>query len=198
MKHRFVLAAMAAAISSAAAMPTHAKDFEGPSAGIELATEEFESYRDTTTTLIGGWDFALASQWRVGLGVRWTADDVEERGTEALGSNVQDISVAIDNRRGVTARLGRVVGEEWMVFAEAGYERYDVEAIRVLRAPVCAPPTDCVISRLDGSFSESMTSVGVGIEWAAAEHARVRATFNRGNSDAFDRNRLSLAATWAF
>lgn len=198
MKSSALTTAITIAICTLAAAPASAQRFAGPSVGIELATEDLESYRGTTTTLVAGWDFAVATDWRLGAGLRWTVTDIEERRSETLGINVQDVSVAIENRRGITARLGRALGDQWLVYAELGYEKYDVDALRVLRARVCAPPTDCVISRLDGSFDESMTSVGLGVEWAATEGLRLRAAFNRGNSDAFDRNRFSVAAAWEF
>ena len=198
MKRFPITAAVVATIFTFAALPLSAESFAGPYLGAELATEDFGSVEGTTTTLVGGWDFTVGPKWRLGVGLRWTVEDIDERRTEALGANVQDISVSIENRRGLSARRGRVFGDRWMAFAELGYETYDVDAVRVLRAPVCAPPTNCVISRLDGSFDESMTSLGVGVEWAVTEHARLRATFSRGESDAFDRDRLSVSASWAF
>jgi opacity protein-like surface antigen len=198
MKSSPIIAAIAAAIVTFTALPARAESFSGPSAGIEFATEDFESYEDTATTLVAGWDFVVGSDWRVGFGLRWTVADIEERASEPLGANIQDISVTFDNRRGANLRLGRVLGDRWMAYAELGYEQYDVDAVRVLRAPVCAPPNGCVISTLDGSFDESMTSVGMGVELAATDRLRLRAAYSRGNSDAFDRDRLSVAAAWAF
>lgn len=198
MKLSPILATLAATALTLNASATKAENFSGPSIGIEYATEEFESYDDTATTLVADWDFAVSSEWRVGLGLRWNVADIEERRSETLGANIQDISVAFDNRRGLNLRLGRVIGERWMAYAEVGHEQYDVDALRVLRAPVCVPPTDCVISRLDASFDESMTSAGVGVEWAATDRLRLRAAYNRGESDAFDRNRIAVAMAWAF
>ena len=193
-----LIPALAAALFTFAASPAGAEGFAGPSAGVEFAAEDFETYSDTATTLVAGWDVVLAPDWRVGVGLRWTVADIEERRSDAVGANVQDIRVAFDGRHGVSLRLGRVLGERWMAYAELGYAQYDVEAVRVLRAPACVPPTDCVISRLDASFDESMTSVGLGVEWAATDAIRLRAGYNRGDSEAFDRNRWSVALAWAF
>ena len=198
MKTSLLFAASTAAILSFAALPALAQSFTGPSIGIELATDDLGSTDGTTATVVAGWDLAVAPDWRVGASLRWTVADIEESRTEAVGTNFQDISVSIENRRGVTTRMGRTLDDRWMVYAELGFEQYDVDARRVLRAPACVPPTACVISRLDASFDESMTSLGVGVEWAVTDQARLRASVSRGESDAFDRNRLSVSAAWQF
>lgn len=192
------IAAAVAAIFTLAALPVAAQSFTGPSVGVEVAAEDLGTTDGTTTTLVVGWDYAVGSDWRIGAGLRWTVADIEDSRTEAVGTNFQDIAVSIENRRGITARVGRPLGDQWLAYAEVGFEQYEVDATRVLRAPACVPPTACVISRLDGSFDESMTSLGVGVEWAVTEQARLRASFSRGESDAFDRNRLSVSAAWQF
>lgn len=187
-----------ASILALMTLPASAETFAGPSIGVELATEEFGPYEGHITTVVGGWDFAVSPEWRFGFGLRWAVSDIDERRIQTLGANVQDSRVSIENRRGAMARLGRTLGRQWMVYAELGYEQYDVDALRILRAPVCAPPSGCEISRLDGSFDESMTSIGVGVEWAATAHTRLRGAFSRGDSDAFGRNRFSVAVAWQF
>jgi outer membrane receptor protein involved in Fe transport len=193
MKRLVVTAAIAAALATFAP-PAQAQPFTGPSVGAEIAQEDFGTENATTAALVAGWDIALDDAWRVGAGVRWTFSDVDEQRTEPVGANVQDISVAFRNRVGVSARVGRVFGQSWLAYGEIGQEWFDVDAVRVLRAPVCVPPTQCVISRLDGSFEETMTSIGVGIDWAATDHVRIRSTVSRGESDAFDRNRFAVSA----
>lgn len=198
MKSLPLIAATLAAILTLAGQPSSAQSFTGPSFGIEVAREDLGSTDGTVTTLVAGWDFAVAEDWRVGAGIRLAVADIEESRTEAVGTNFQDVAVAIENRRGITARVGRTLGDQWMAYAELGYEQYDVEAQRVLRAPFCVPPTACVISRTNGSFDESMTSLGLGVEWAATEQARLRASASRGESDAFDSNRFAISAVWQF
>ena len=192
------LAATAAAICALAACSASAQAFTGATLAVEFASEEFGSLEGTATTVVAGWDFAVTPEWQWGLGLRRTFADVEERRTEPLGANVQDIIASIDDRRGASLRIGRTLGARWLAYAEVGYERYDYSGLRVLRAPVCAPPTSCVISRLDQAFDDSMVSFGVGMEWAMTDSARLRAALGRGDSDTFDRQFASISLAWNF
>lgn len=196
MKNAAFIAA-AAALGSLAA-PAYAQHFAGPSIGIEAGYEDYDGAEGETLNLVGGWDFALPSKWVIGAGARVAVDGVEDGQTQKLGINTSRTRVAIEDQWGVTARAGRTIGERTLVFAEIGHEWFHVNAVRELRAPVCAPPSGCLISRLDGSFDETMFTVGAGAEWAVAYNWRLRGAYTYGDSNAFERNRFSLAAAYKF
>ena len=95
-------------------------------------------------------------------------------------------------------RIGYAVSDDVLLFAQGGYERLDIDAVRTVRAQACVPPNGCLISRTDFSFDEDMWTAGVGVDWAATENLRLRAQYTYGDSDSYDRNRLSLAAAFQF
>lgn len=179
----------------------HAEPFQGPHVGVELASESYDPAPEgeVVYALTAGWDARIAPQWVVGAGLRYTIDGVSASETsQTPGGALQTTDVSIENQWGVSARVGRVLGDRVLVFAEGGYERFDVDARRTLRAAVCAPPNGCVISRGDFSFEEELWTVGAGVEWALTDHLRLRGAYAYGDSEALERNRFSLAAAYQF
>lgn len=188
---------MAAALAALAA-PAVAQPFAGPWVGVEAALEDYGPHQGEAFAVVAGFDLAISERWAAGVGGRWTTAGVTETERVRRGQNTSTTRVSLEDQWGVTARVGRRFGERFFVFAEAGYERFHVNAVRELRADFCVPPNGCLISRLDGSFDEEMPTVGLGAEWALTEQASFRAAYAYGDSDAFERNRFSLSAGWRF
>jgi opacity protein-like surface antigen len=193
-----VLAGAAAALCSFAATQAQAQIFEGPSVGVEAGYEDYDGAEGETIALHAGWDFSAAPNWIVGASLRATLDGVADGQTEALGVNIATTRVAIEDQWSLAARAGHVFDNAVLVFGEVGYEQFHVNAVRDLRAQVCAPPSGCLISRLDGSFDEDMVTYAAGAEWAITDNWRLRGTYTYGDSDAFERNRFGVSAHFQF
>lgn len=198
MNLKYVLASAAAAVCGVGEVQAQAQTFKGPTGGLEASYEDYDGAEGEAFAVTAGWDFTGDADWVVGAGVRFTLDGVEDGQRQALGVNVSTTNVAIEDQWGVTARAGRVFGDRVLVFGEIGYEQFHVRAIRDLRAQVCAPPSGCLISRLDGSFDEEMVTVGAGAEWAVTDTVRLRGTYTYGDSDAFERNRFAVGGAYKF
>ena len=186
----------AAALLSILAGQASAQQFDGPYAGLEVAHEDNDAVTGEAVALIAGWDAEVAPAWVLGAEVRITIDGVEDSRTQAVGVNTATTETAVEDQWGVNVRVGRVIGDRVLVFGQLGYERFHYNAVRELRAPVCAPPSGCLISRLDSSFDEETLTFGGGVEWAATDHWRLRGTYTYSDSDAFERNRFAIAAAF--
>jgi len=189
-----------AALFSGAPTGAEANTFEGPSLGVEAAYEDYGTAPagGAAVAITAGWDFALSDHWVAGPLLRATVANVEQRTARPLDSNIATTRVEIEDQWGVGVRAGRVIADRVLLFGEVGYERFHVDAIRELRAPVCAPPDGCLISRLDASFDDDMLTLGAGAEWAVTDHLRLRGAYGYGNSEAYDRNRFSLGVAYQF
>lgn len=197
MKMKYLIAS-AAAVCGVGGGQADAQEFSGPSFGLEAAYEDYDGAEGETFAVTAGWDFAVNPDWVVGAGVRFTIDGVEDSQRQVLGDNIATTRIAIEDQWGLTARAGRVFGDRLLVFGEVGYEQLHTNAVRELRAQVCAPPSGCLISSLDGSFDEEIVTLGVGAEWAVTDQWRLRGTYTYGDSDAFERSRLALGAAFQF
>lgn len=186
----------------ALAAPCHANDhpFSGPRAGIEVSYEDYGSGADgEAVAIVAGWDFKVSDAVVLGLDARYTVHGVKGSETSTTpGQLVQTVDLAIKDNWGVGGRIGYAVSKDVLLFAQAGYERFDIDAVRTLRAQVCAPPNGCLISRTDFSFDDDMWTVGIGAEWAATKNLRLRGQYTYGDSSSYDRNRFSLAAAVQF
>lgn len=192
------LLATAATLASAAQAQEHA--FSGPRIGTEVAYEDFGSGTDgATVAALAGWDFAVGKNWVIGATGRYALNGVDgSETTETPSGLFQTADVSIRDNWGLAARVGHVVGNNVLIFGEAGYESLRLNAIRTVRAAACVPPNGCLISREDFSFNEDLWTLGVGAEWALTENLRIRGQYTYGDSKAFDRNRLSLGIAWQF
>jgi opacity protein-like surface antigen len=179
-----------------------ASPFKGPHFGLEVAYEDYRSasIRDQAVTLVGGWDFELAPRWIVGLGGRGTVVGTKASETSRTPAGlIQTSDFELRNQFGISGRVGRIVGKRVLLFAEGGFERFDVDATRTLRSEVCAPPSGCVISNTDFSFkNESMWTMGAGAELAVMDRLRLRASYTYGKSDAFKRERAAIGVVFRF
>ncbi|MDX2237006.1 MAG: outer membrane beta-barrel protein [Hyphomonadaceae bacterium] len=194
-------AAAAALAMGLGAGAAQAEPFQGLHIGLEAASESYDPTPDgeAVYAAFAGWDTRVGSVWVVGGGVRYTIDGASASATETTPAGfLQTASVSIEDQWAITGRIGRVFGERVLVFAEGGFERFDVDAVRTVRAAVCAPPNGCVVTRNDFSFEETLPTIGAGVEWAASEHVRLRGAYAYGDSDALERNRFSLAVAYAF
>lgn len=191
---------LTAAVTMISAISTHAaaQQFSGPYVAIEAAHEDYDAVDGESFALIAGWDVEVAPAWIVGASVRATLDGVAGTRTQTIGANTATTETAIEDQWSVTARVGRVFGDRVLVFGQLGYEQFHYSAVRELRAPVCAPPNGCLISRLDGSFDEALVTYGAGVEWAATDHWRLRGTYTLGDGDAFEQKRFALTAAFRF
>ncbi len=191
--------AAAAAFATCAA---HAQDlpFNGPRIGAEVSYEDFGSGTDgATVAALAGWDFAVGKGWVIGATGRYALVGVDgSETTQTPAGLFQTADVSIRDNWGLAARVGHVVGDNVLIFGEAGYEGLRVNAVRTLRAAACVPPNGCQISREDFSFNEDLWTLGVGAEWALTGNLRLRGQYTYGDSKAFDRNRLSLGVAWQF
>ena len=200
MKKATLLAATAL-LSGLCTQTAQAEPFQGPHVGLEVASESYDPTPEgeAVYALAAGWDVAFARGWVVGAGVRYTLDGVSASETTLTpGGLLQTADISIENQWALTGRVGRVFGDTVLVFAEGGYERFDVDAQRTVRAQVCAPPSGCVVTRGDFSFEEELWTIGAGVEWAATDHVRLRGVYSYGDSEALERNRFSLAAAYQF
>ena len=200
MKKATLLAATAL-LSGLCTQTAQAEPFQGPHVGLEVASESYDPTPEgeAVYALAAGWDVAFARGWVVGAGVRYTLDGVSASETTLTpGGLLQTADISIENQWALTGRVGRVFGDTVLVFAEGGYERFDVDAQRTVRAQVCAPPSGCVVTRVDFSFEEELWTIGAGVEWAATDHVRLRGVYSYGDSEALERNRFSLAAAYQF
>lgn len=197
MNHAAVIA-LAATLGGLAGAPAQAQSFSGPSIGLQAAYEDYDGAEGRTLALAGGWDFAVSPKWIIGAGAHVTVDGLEDGQVQRLGANISRSRIAIEDQRGLSARAGRVIGSRTLVYAEVGHEWFHVNAVRELRAQVCAPPSGCLISRLNGSFDETMVTIGAGAEWAVTDQWRLRGAYSHGDSDAFERNRFSVSAAYQF
>lgn len=186
----------------ALAAPCEANDhpFDGPRIGVEVAYEDYGANVDgETIAAVAGWDLAVGEKAVIGIEARYNLHDVESSQTSRTPAGFnQTADVAIDENWGVAARVGVAVTDNLLLFGQGGYEHLDIAAFRTVRADACVPPTGCVISRTDFSLSDDMWTIGAGLEWAATENIRLRAQYTYGESDSYDRNRLSLAAAFQF
>lgn len=174
--------------------------FEGPRAGVEVAYEDYGSDVDgETVAIVAGWDFKLGEKAVLGLDARYKVHGIDTSRTSITPAGFeQTADVAIDQNWGFAGRIGYAVSDEVLLFAAAGYEKIDIEALRTVRSRPCATPTGCVVSRTDFSLKDDMWTLGVGAEWAATRNVRLRAQYTYGESDSYDRNRFSLAAAFQF
>jgi opacity protein-like surface antigen len=188
----------AAALFGLVASEATAQHFQGPRIGLEIAHEDYGAVAGESVAIVAGWDAEVAASWVVGADVRLTVDGVEERRSSAVGVNTQTVTTAIEDQWGVSARVGRVIGGRVLLFGQLGYEQFHYDAVRDLRAPVCAPPTSCLISRLAQAFDEESMTYGVGAEWAVTDHWRVRGTYTRSDGSAVESDRLAVTGSFQF
>lgn len=199
MKSKYLAAIIPAfALASPCAAQDHL--FAGPRVGVEVAYEDYgKGVNGAAAAAVAGWDFRLGEKVVLGLDARYTLHGVEgSETTTTPAQRLQTVDVAIKNNWGVGGRVGYAVKNDVLIFVQGGYEHFDVDAVRTLRAQVCAPPNGCQISRTDFSFEDDMWTLGAGVEWAATDNLRLRAQYTYGDSGSYDRNRVSLAAALQF
>lgn len=188
----------AAALFGLIASDAAAQQFQGPRIGLEIAHEDYGAVAGESIAVVAGWDKHVSPAWVVGAEMRLTLDGIDDSRTLAVGTNTATVTTAIDDHRGVSARVGRVIGGRVLLFGHVGYEQFHYDAVRDLRAPVCVPPSGCLISRLEQSFDEEATTYGVGAEWAVTEHWRLRGTYTRSDGSAFQSDRLAVTGSFQF
>jgi outer membrane immunogenic protein len=192
-----------AAVAGGFALPSmvHAQDhaFSGPRLGAEVAYEDFGAGVDgAAVAVVAGWDFDLGGNWVLGAEGRVALVGVgKDETTPTPGGQNQRAEVSIEDNWGLGVRIGHVVGPV-LLFAQGGYERLHVDAVRTLGNQVCVPPTGCVISRTDFSFNEDLWSLGAGAEWAITPNLRLKGQYTHAEGDAFNRERLSIGVGWQF
>lgn len=194
----FVVMTPALAFASPCAAQDH--PFAGPRAGVEVAYEDYgEGVSGAAVAAVAGWDFRLGEKVVLGLDARHTLHGVDGSETSTLpGQRIQTVDVAIENNWGVGARIGYAVTNDVLIFAQGGYEQFDIDAVRTLREQTCPQPNGCQISSTDFSFEEDFWTLGAGVEWAATDNLRLRAQYTYGDSGSYDRNRVSIAAAVQF
>lgn len=199
MKNMIFLAIIPACVL---AVPCKASEhpFEGPRAGVEVSYEDYGSGTSgAAVAVVAGWDFRLGEAVVLGLDARYTVHGVDGSETTTTPAQlVQTVDVSIEDNWGVGARSGYAVSDKVLIFAQGGYERLGIDAVRTTRAQGCVPPTTCQVTRTDFSFDDDMWTIGAGAEWAATQNLRLRAQYTYGDSSSYDRNRLSLAAAVQF
>lgn len=182
--------------------PCQARDheFNGPRLGIEASYEDYGSGADgEAVAAIAGWDFAIGNAFVVGLEGRYTIHGVSGSETTTTPAGLlQTEDISINDNWGVSARLGYAVSDNVLLFGQGGYEKLDINAVRTVRAQVCAPPNGCLVSRNDFSFNDDMWTVGLGAEWAVTKNMRLRGQYTYGDSDSYDRNRFAITASVQF
>lgn len=194
----FAMMIPACALTAPCAANDH--PFAGPRAGVEVAYEDYGAGADGEAfAVVAGWDFRLGTTVVAGIDARYTVHGVDgSETTTTPQQQLQTVDVSIEDNWGIAGRLGVAASDKLLIFVQGGYERLGIDAVRTVRAQACVPPNGCQISRTDFSFDDDMWTLGAGVEWAATENIRLRAQYTYGESDSYDRNRLSLAAAFQF
>jgi len=192
-----IVAALGLLASATTIQSVHAEPFNGPYAGIETS---FESYPDDldggAATFVVGWDWRFSNDWVVGIEGRFGEPAATQTETTSTTANTQVAKIDLENQVGGAVRIGRVINDNWMVYGTVGKESFDVKAIRtVTPKPPC---TNCNPIRSDFSFSEDVSTLGLGLEWAAAKNWAVRAGYTYADGDAYERNSISFGVAYRF
>jgi outer membrane immunogenic protein len=174
--------------------PACAESFSGPYVGVDGAYEDYGSTpgKGMTLGVFAGWDFRLGDRFVVGPEVRYTAVGQKGTLTQTTTTAIATARTELENQVGLSARGGYLVTGSVLLYGQVGHEWFRVEAKRTVRAPVCAPPTSCVISVQDFSFNETMWTFGGGAEWSIGERYRLRAGYSYGDSEAYGRHRFTV------
>lgn len=190
MSTKLISVAAAAAVLGCAS--ASAEPFQGAYIGLEAAYDSYSDGPDgAALAAIVGYDVKFADVWVAGGEVRSSSPDVGSSSTRTTGGFETIATVDIEDQLGASVRFGRLMTPTLLLFGQIGYERFDVNS-KVTRRQL-PPCTACDPTLLDFSFEENQWSFGVGAEWAASERTRVRARYVRGDSDAFENDRGSLA-----
>lgn len=200
MKYHY-LALTAAALMLATVNPAIAEPFSGPYVSLEGALEDLDtsSDRESSYAILGGWDFRIGETWVAGAALRVTIDGASaSETTPVTGGNLLISKASVEDQVGVSARIGRIFGDRVLVFAEGGLERFEVKGSQTIRSGTCTTPNGCEISRDAFSSTEEMWTIGAGAELALTDRWSLRASYDYGESDAFDRNRLRFGASFHF
>ncbi len=184
------------------APPCHAQEhrFAGPRIGVEAAYENYGANTDGAAfAVVAGWDVRLGRSLIAGVEGRYTVHSVSGSETSTTpANNLQTIDLVIRDNWGVSGRIGHVLGNDVLLFAQAGYERMRFDAVRTTRGQVCAPPNGCQLTRTDFSFNDDMWTVGAGAEWAMTDNLRLRGQYTYGDSGSYDRSRFALGIALQF
>lgn len=184
------------------AVPCEAREhlFEGSRVGVDSGYEDYgEGLDGETLAAVVGWDIPLHDKFVLGAEGRYNLRAVERSITTTTPAGfLQTADITIDDNWGLAGRLGYAATDKVLFFAQGGYESLEVEAFRTVRAPVCAPPDGCTISRTDFSMGNDMWTIGAGVEWAATKNLRLRGQYTYGESQTYDRSRLSLLVAMQF
>jgi outer membrane immunogenic protein len=189
---------IACALAAAAFAPTAiSQTFSGPYVGVEAGYETFpEDIDGGIYGAYAGWDVAITDNWVIGLEGRIAEPGASFRLSRDTGTGTAVSKVDLDSQYGISARLGRVFAENTLVFAQIGYEQFDVDAsITTTPKPPC---TQCAPTINDFSFEEEMPTIGAGVERALSEKIRARVVYTYGDGDAYERNRFSVGLAYRF
>lgn len=186
-----------AVVAVAFSTPALAESFDGPYLGIEAGYEDLPNGVDGGVYgVFAGWNLSVSNGWVIGVEGRLAAPNSSFEATNNTAAGTAVSTVKLNNQYGIGAHFGHVIGENTLVYAMAGYERFDVDAAIVTTpAPPC---TACNPTINDFSFREDMLTVGAGIEHAVTDRVRGRIAYTYGDGDAYHRNRLSLGVAYKF
>jgi len=177
--------------------PAQAEPFNGPFIGVEAG---YESYPDDLSggvaSLVAGWDFKINDHWVVGVEGRYGEPSASDTETVASTTSTAVSKVELSNQYGAGLRVGRIFGERLLVYGTVGAERFDVEAIRTVTPR--APCTNCNPVRSDFSFTEDVTTFGIGTEWAVADNWSIHGAYTRADGDAYERNSITAGLKLRF
>lgn len=184
----------AAALSQAA----HAQLDSGFSVSAEAAYEDFRNDRNDVTYGVGvGYDYRIGDRWLIGGGVRAIVEGVDESEESVTPQMRARTRVEHDDQWIFSARVGWLVVDRLLAFAQVEYDRFDIETTRTETAPVCAPPGGCV-NTVKQRTDDHVWGGAVGLEYAATSNLRIRASYGYGEHGSQERSRVGVALAWKF
>lgn len=194
---RLPAAATLAAAMLVAADPAEASPFSGPYVGVGAGYERYSRELDGATYhVVAGGDIRVRGSFVIGAEVRLgdsAAKAVERRETATF---TEAATTKIDRQIGGQIRVGHLLGDQVLLFAAGGLERFTVDA-QTKRTPK-APCTNCNPTVTDFSFKETLWTLGGGVEFALNDNLRLRTAYTYANGEAFDRHALALTVAVGF
>ena len=189
--------ALLGAFLTAAAGAASAEPFDGPYLAVEGAYDNYKQSPDDgrSIAVIAGYDKRFAGDWVIGANVGYGFNKAKEAVVEESTTQITTTRVKLEDDLRGKVRAGRVFGDI-LAFVDVGYERFDVDASQSVKTRPCATGTCTTVTDL--SFREKAWTFGGGIEWAATENLRLRASYSYGDGEAFKRHRIAAAVGLQF
>lgn len=200
MKHAIPMMLGAALL---AASPACAEDnsFAGPYLGVEAGYEAYpDDFNGAMVGGIAGYNWA-AGDLLLGIEGRYAKPFANSTLVTENAQATTTAKVSLKHQFGGSLRIGYRLSDNVALFANAGAERFTVDAIRTVKPkPGCTPsPTaPCATTVTDFGFAETLFTAGASLEVGFGENWRGRLSYRYGDGDAYTRNTAAVALIYAF